>query len=82
MFRCRIPECEQPDSNDFYAEWTKYAIPNKNGRPENCLRYEYIETSSNDGTCGEHNFNKSREIRCDSIFIKNSEERLVTRVRG
>lgn len=81
VFRCRIHECEQPNSIDFYADWTKHAIPYKNGRPENCLRFEYIETASSDGTCSEHNFNRSRRIHCDSIFIKNNEERLATRVR-
>lgn len=82
--RCLIPECEQSNSNNFDAEWTTHAIPYENGRPKSCARFQYIPTPSshlNDGMCNESNFNRSHEIHCDSIFVRNNEERLVTRVR-
>lgn len=69
-------------SNNFTAEWLKYAIPYKDDRPDACLRYEYIApVDITSGTCSTSNFNQSNVIRCDSFIIKNNEERLVSRVR-
>lgn len=80
-FRCFVPECEPIGSNDFNAEWLKYAIPHNDGQLDPCSRYAYIGTvDPGNGACSAENFNQSNVIRCDSFITKDNEERLVSHV--
>lgn len=81
--RCWIPECDALQSDSFNAEWTKYAIPHFDNVPDTCSRHQYISLpgDANEETCNERNFNQSLIMQCDAHFIKNQEDRLVSRVR-
>lgn len=78
--RCLVPECELSDTTIFHANWTKCAIPLKNGALDSCSRYAYISPTI-DGICSEESFNRSQIISCDNYVTKNGEERLVNHVR-
>lgn len=72
--RCWISECEPSSSRNFSAEWLKYAIPFKNGYPEPCRRYQYIEIregADKNHSCSAHNFNASNAVYCKPSIIRN-----------
>lgn len=83
VHRCWISQCEDHGMNNFTAEWTKFAVPYTNGRPDSCHRYLFVG-STNDPTysaCSQMNFNQSHVIPCESFVIKHNEDRLLARVR-
>lgn len=84
-----IPECETEcdiHSENFVPSWLSYSTPYKNDRPEKCLRFESAIRENNSNaemkeTCTENSFVRSHVVSCDRLVVKNSEERLISRVR-
>lgn len=78
-YRCRIPECEDSNTSIYNSSWVEDAIPFKNKLPEKCLRYEYLNSSSD--SCSADSFNTQRTIECDDFIFETEEKTLQNRVR-
>lgn len=89
--RCRIPECESANAPASYqTPWIQNAIPQEDGRLQNCLRYDINATlatkrltsskNSADTKCSSDIFDKSKVIECNDFVFKTSEHRMIQEV--
>lgn len=65
----------------FQPDWLEYAVPFKDGKPQECVRYDiqrYIDNATKKigETCTEYEFDSADIIGCTEIIVKNNEERL------
>lgn len=81
LHRCKISECDAGDKLLFQPDWLKYAIPFKDGNPENCRRYEINENVTSI-MCDAHSFNHSNIRNCayDTLIYHTDEVSIINEV--
>lgn len=86
IVRCKVPECEVDNNNrglPFNQPWLNNAIPTKNGKLSNCLRYAPRNLTTNlngPEQCSADMFDTSVEIACTEFVYSSNERNLQTEV--
>ncbi|XP_055855557.1 solute carrier family 22 member 3-like [Episyrphus balteatus] len=74
VHRCRVPECDGPESS-YLEPWTDFSIPLKTGGDlESCNRYMAYNRSLAADFCLAENFNRSLEEKCGTDLIFRDKE--------
>ncbi|XP_055906949.1 solute carrier family 22 member 7-like [Eupeodes corollae] len=74
VYRCRVPECDGPNST-YQEPWTEFSIPTtSSGDLSDCLRYVPFNRSSVQDFCFAQNFDQSTKERCGMDFIFRDKE--------
>lgn len=81
-FRCNIPGCDQEPYN-FNQQWISNGIPEKNGFPEKCIKYEQLLIPDNATECYNSDiFNSSHQVKCNNFIYDTNELTLQNEVRS
>ncbi|KAJ6636135.1 Solute carrier family 22 member 6-A [Pseudolycoriella hygida] len=80
--RCRIPQCDKPNTNTYAQDWINFTIPFRNDVPEKCIQYDFQGDADFmqyvNHQCSSQYFNQSKVVHChqfvystDSLTILN-----------
>lgn len=85
-YRCRVTECERQLNTDagetYNASWLRNAVPFEKNFPKSCVKFEYLNVSS-EGTndiCSEKQFNRNNEEDCSDVVFDDYENTIVKEV--
>ncbi|XP_055906955.1 solute carrier family 22 member 3-like [Eupeodes corollae] len=74
VHRCRVPECDGPDSA-YLEPWTEFSIPTKSGGDlDDCNRYVPYNSSFQADFCYAENFDRNNAEKCGIDFIFRDKE--------
>lgn len=83
MFRCFVPECDNPNHPNYNEPWVSAVVPGKTDSsglfsPEQCARYEIPIASGNSSSyvCG-RDLPYKKEMRCNRWVFDNYEKTIV-----
>ncbi|XP_071050913.1 organic cation transporter protein-like isoform X2 [Onthophagus taurus] len=77
--RCLIPECDQPNQNQFEPDWLKNSVPYDDGLPKKCERYQHINITDQLLTeeCPAVNFDQNVIENCEEFVYKSPEKTIL-----